>query len=193
MGGLSPAERRLVWRAVRSVSLLAILTVGALYATGGDVARPHGNPLVYAMGISWLIAVGVALPASVIFRMNTRLLPLARWEKDGAVYDRKTIRAFRWVVLQSPLGWINPNIHVSAGRPDWDRLLKEMHGSEAVHWITGVLASLLAVSYLVHGHATFGYTMLLVRIPVDVYPVMLLRRTRGRVCRLLRRALRTSA
>ena len=67
-----------------------------------------------------------------------------------------------------------------------------MNGGEGVHWITGFLASILGVSYLVHDHAVYGYVMLLVRIPFDLYPIMLLRRNRGRVSRLLRRQPRTS-
>ena len=145
MSDVRPTQRVPVLRALRSVSVLAILTIAALYVTRGDVVRPHGNPLLYAVAVSWLISVGVGLPASIIFRVNTGLLPLARWERDGDVYDRSGVRAFRWMLLRSPLGWINPNTHV------------------------------------------------LVRIPFDLYPIMLLRRTRGRVGRLLRRRLRTPA
>ena len=169
MGRVSPTERLLVLRALRSVSLIVIFTVGALYSIDGDVSRPHGNPLLYAIAMSWLISIVVALPTSAFFRVNPKLLPLARWENDGEVYDRRSIRAFRWVLLQSPLSWINPNLHLSASRTDWDRLLREMNGSEGVHWITCFLASILGVSYLVADHAVYGYVMLLVRIPFDLY------------------------
>jgi hypothetical protein len=191
MGRLSPSDRLAPLRALRSVSLLAILTVGALYSIDGDVSRPHGNPLLYAIAMSWLISITVALPTSAIFRVHSKLLPLARWENDGEVYDRRSIRAFRWLLLQSPLGWINGNLQLRS-RHDWDRLLTEMIGSEAVHWITGSLATILGISYLVGGHGVYGYVMLLVRIPFDLYPVMLLRRNRGRVYCLLRRQQRTS-
>jgi hypothetical protein len=184
-------ERLAVLRALRSVSLLAILTLGALHSIDGEVWRPHGNPLLYAMAMSWLISITVGLPASIIFRVNPKLLPLARWENDGEIYNRTSIQAFRWVLLRSPLGWINGNLQLRS-RSDWHRLLTEMNGSEAVHWITCVLASILGLSYLTDGHRVYGYVMLLVRIPFDLYPVMLLRRNRGRVCRLLRRQLRTS-
>lgn len=186
-----PTDRLAVLRALRSVSLLAILTFGALYSIDGDVSKPHGNPLLYAIAISWLMSITIGLPASIIFRVNPKLLPLARWENDGEIYDRTSIQAFRWVLLRPPLGWINGNLQLR-GRTDWHRLLTEMKGSEAVHWITCVLASILGLSYLADGHRVYGYVLLLVRIPFDLYPVMLLRRNRGRVCRLLRRQLRTS-
>jgi hypothetical protein len=193
MGGVSPArERQLVLRGLRSVSLLVILTVGALYLVHGDLFHPHGNPLLYAIATSWLVSITVAFPTSAFFRMNPKLLPLARWEKHGEVYDRSSVRAFRWVLFHSPLGWINASLYLSGSRTDLNRLLKEMRGGEGVHWITCFLAGILGVSYLVRDHAVYGYLMLLVRIPFDLYPVMLLRGNRGRVCRLLRRQLRTS-
>jgi hypothetical protein len=189
MGEVSPTERLLVSRALRSVSVLVIFTAGALYSTKGDVFHPHGNPLLYAIATSWLISIVVVFPTSAFFRVNPELLPLARWENDGQVYDLRSVRAFRWVLLRSPLGWINPSLHLSGSRTDCNRLLGEMIGGEGVHWITCFLASNLAISYLVHDHAVYGYVMLLVRIPFDLYPVMLLRQNRGRVCRLLRRQL----
>jgi len=192
MGGVSRKERLLVSRALRCISVLVIFTVGALYSIDGDVFHPHGNPLLYAIATSWLVSITVAFPTSAFFRLNPKLLPLARWENDGEVYDRRSVRAFRWVLLQSPLGWINPSLYLNGSRTDCNRLLGEMNGGEGVHWITGFLASILGVSYLVHDHAVYGYVMLLVRIPFDLYPIMLLRRNRGRVSRLLRRQPRTS-
>ena len=168
IGRVSPTERLLVLRALRSVSLMVIFTAGALYSIDGDLFRPHGNPLLYAIAVSWLILIIIALPTTAIFRVNGTLLPLAPWENDGEVYDRRSIRAFRSVVLQSPLGWINPNLHLSANRTDWDRLLREMNGAEGVHWITCLLTSIQGVSYLVSAHAVYGYVMLLVRIPFSI-------------------------
>jgi hypothetical protein len=182
----------IVVRALRSVSLIVVFTVGAISLIGGDVSRPHGNPLLYAIAMSWLIAITVASFTSALFKVNPGLFRLTRWESDGEVYDRRSIRAFRWVVLQSPLGWINPNLHAGASRTEWDRLLKETNAAEGVHWLTCVLASLLGISYVVRHYAVYGYVMLLVRIPFDMYPIMLQRRNRGRVCRLLSRQARTS-
>jgi len=116
---------------------------------------------------------------------------LAHWEKQGEIYDRAGIRAFRWVLLHSPLGWINPNFHLRASRTDCERLLREMNSREAVHWLTFGVSSTLAVSYLVHDRAVYGYVMLLVRIPFDLYPIMLQRWNRGRMGRVLARPAHT--
>lgn len=187
---VSPTDRVLVLRALRSASLLVVFTAGALDWLGGIVFPPHGNALLYAIAMSWLVAVGIALPATAIVTVR---VPLAGWENDGRVYDRGSIRAFRWVLLHSPLGWINPNLQLVGRRTDCDRLLREMHTSEAVHWVTGVLATIVGFAWLVGGYAVYGLVMLLVRIPFDVYPILLHRRNRGRVRRVLSRQLRTSA
>jgi Glycosyl-4,4'-diaponeurosporenoate acyltransferase len=185
---------RAMRRGIRSVLLLMVLTVGALYFNRRGF-YPHGNPLIYALAMSWLISFTVALPITAIFavfKANPKLFALARWEKEGEVYDRWSIRAFRWVLLHSPLGWINANLCLGAGRADCERLLREMSFGERVHWVTCFLSSILAISCLASDYAVYGYVMLLVRIPFDLYPIMLLRRNRGRVCRVLSRQLRTS-
>lgn len=166
---------------------MVLFTIGALYFNRHGLYPPHGSPLVYAIAMSWLIAICVALLTGAIFKMNDKLFSLARWEKEGEVYDRTGVRAFRWVLLHSPLGWINPNLHLGAGRTDCERLLREMNVSEGVHWLTCFLSSILAIACLVGGYAVYGYVMLLVRIPFDLYPIMLHRRNRGRVCRVLSR------
>src|SRR5215471_4891308 len=183
---------RAMRHAMRSVLLMAIFTVGATYFNRRGFYPPHGSPLLYALAMSWLIAITIALPTSVIFKVNSKRFSLARWEKQGEVYDRTGIRAFRWVLLHSPLGWINPTLHLGATRTDCERLLREMNAAEGVHWLTCLLSSILAISCLVGGFAVYGYVMLLVRIPFDLYPIMLQRRNRGRVSRVLSRQLHTS-
>jgi hypothetical protein len=73
-----------------------------------------------------------------------------------------------------------------ASRADCDRLLRELNSSEGVHWLTCIVSGMLAISFL-HDHAAYGYVMLLVRIPFDLFPIMLQRWIRGRVSRVLER------
>jgi hypothetical protein len=181
-----------VLRAVKSVLMIVILTAGSGYLIGGRAFPPHGNPLVYSLAMSWLISITIAFASSAIFfRMNPTLFSMARWEKQGEIYDRAGLRAFRWVLFHSPLGWINANFHVRASRADCDRLLRETNSSESVHWLTCLVSVILAISYLLHDHAVYGYALLLVRIPFDLFPIMLQRRNRGRVRRVLERLAHT--
>jgi hypothetical protein len=176
-------------RVMRSLLMIVILTSGSVYSIDGRAFPPHGNPLVYSLAISWLVSLTIAVVSSAIFfRVNPTLFSLAHWEKQGEIYERAGIRAFRWVLFHSPLGWINANFHLRAGRADCDRLLREMNSSEAVHWLTCVVTVMLAISYLRHDRAVYGCVMLLVRIPFDLYPIMLQRWNRGRVWRVLERS-----
>jgi Glycosyl-4,4'-diaponeurosporenoate acyltransferase len=178
-------------RAMRSLLMIVILTSGSVYSIARH-APPHGNPLVYCIAASWLISITIAVVSSAIFfRVNPTRFSLAHWEKQGEIYDRAGIRAFRWVLFHSPLGWINGNFQLRAGRADCDRLLREMNSSEAVHWLTFAVSVMLAISYLVHGYVVYGYVMPLVRIPFDLYPIMLQRWNRGRVWRVLSRPAHT--
>jgi hypothetical protein len=179
-------------RALRSILMIGILTAGSVYSINGRAFPPHGNPLVYSIAISWLISITIAFVTSALFfRANPTLFSLAHWEKQGEIYDRADIRAFRWVLFHSPLGWINANFHLRPSRADCHRLLRETNSSEGVHWLTFVLSVMLAISYLLHDHAVYGYVMLLVRIPFDLYPIMLQRWNRGRVSRVLKRPAHT--
>jgi hypothetical protein len=173
--------------ALRSVVLIVLFTIGALYFNRRGFYPPHGQPLVYALTISWLVAITTAMLISGKFKASPRLFTLARWENEGQVYDRTDIDIFRSVLLHSPLGWINASLHLDAGRSDSARLLKELNASEGVHWLTLILCSIVGISCLVGSYTVHGYVMLLIRVPFDLYPIMLQRRTRGRLCRVLRR------
>lgn len=174
--------------------MILILTAGSVYSIGGRAFPPHGNPLLYSLAVSWLVSITIAMVGSALFvRANPRLFSLAKWEKDGEIYGRAGISSFRWVLFHSPLGWINPNVHLGASRAHCERLLREMNSAEATHWLTCSATVALASWYLQHGHAVYGYAMLLVRIPFDLYPIMLQRWLRGRIWRVLRRPARSVA
>ncbi len=181
------------FRVRRSLWLIAILTVGSLYALEGELFPPHGNSLLYALALTWLVTIAIGLATGFIFAgADPALFSLAPWEKDGEIYERAGIRAFRWILLRSGLGWINPNFHVRQSHADRERLLRETHNSEGVHWLAGAVQVVLALWFLMDGNARYGYVMLLVRIPFDVYPIMLQRWNRGRVYRVLRRRTSTA-
>lgn len=180
---------------MRSALLMVALTAWSTYSLVAGISQrarghafPHGNPLVYSFAVSWLIAITIAVASGFFSRwIRPTLFSPALWEKEGEIYARADLRAFRWLLLNSPLGWINPNLHLTTGRVGCDRLLREMNTSEGIHWLTCVASTALAISYLVEGHAVYGYVLLLVRIPFDLYPIMLHRWNRGRVLRILAR------
>ncbi len=174
-------------RVMRSLLMIMILTFGSIYLIHGRAFPPHGNPLVYSLAVSWLVSITIAFVTSAIFfRVNPGLFFVGHWETQGEIYDRAGVRAFRWVLFHSPLGWINPNFHLRGSRTDCDRLLREINSSESIHWLTFAATVMLAISYLRHDQDVYGYVMLVVRIPFDLYPIMLLRWNRGRLRRVTR-------
>ena len=174
-------------RVLRSLGLIAILTVGSLIVLDGKLFPPHGNAFLYALALTWLVTIAVGLGTGFIFAgADPALFALAPWEKGGKTYERVGIRAFRWTLLRSGLIWINPNFHVRHNRADCERLLRETHNSEGVHWLAGAILVLLAIWFIIKGNVIHGYVMLLIRIPFDVYPIMLQRWNRGRLHRVLR-------
>jgi hypothetical protein len=176
--------------ALRSVLLAMSFTIGAIYFNRRGLYPPQGDAFIYALSTSWLITYGVAI-ATAVLKVNPKF-PLADWERGGTVYDRIGLQTFRWLFLHSPMSWINPNFQLGVSRGDGERLLTEMNLSEWVHWLSLLLSSALAISCLAGGYSMHGYVMLLVRIPFDIYPIMLQRRNRGRVSRVFRRQLRTA-
>src|SRR5689334_10198078 len=142
-------QHKQVIHAMRSLLMTLILTFGSVYSLHGRAFPPHGNPLVYSIAIYWLVSITIAVVSSAIFfRVNPTRFSLAGWEKQGEIYDRAGIRAFRWVLFHSPFGWINPNFHLRASRASCDRLLREMNSAEGVHWLSCFVSVVLAMAYL---------------------------------------------
>jgi hypothetical protein len=51
--------------------MILILTSGSVYSIGGRAFPPHGNPLIYSLAVSWLVAITIAVVSSAIFfRLN---------------------------------------------------------------------------------------------------------------------------
>ena len=63
------------------------------------------------------------------------------------------------------------------------------HASEmsSDHWVTAFATTTITVRCLIDGYAQHGAVMLAMRIPFDLYPILLQRRNRGRVTQLMKR------
>jgi hypothetical protein len=182
-------QQEQAFRVLRSIVVMLVFTFGSVASTRGVFFPPHGNPLIYSFAVSWQIAFVMAILSSAAFsNVDPARFSLALWERQGEAYDRAGIQAFRWVLLHSPLGWINANFHLRTTRGDCARALRELNAAEGVHWLTCAVSVLLALFWLFRGYAVYGYVMLLVRIPFDLYPIMLQRWNRGRLSRVLERA-----
>jgi hypothetical protein len=167
--------------------IFTALTVAVGIGLVMTILQPGRHPLTFAFSLTWLIMAFVAAATSRIFvRLDPERFRLARWEREGRIYDRVGLGAVRWVLRHTPLGWLNPNIKVRAGWSDMDRLLRDMNAVEGVHILAAGVSLAVAVFFALAGQAVVGMWLVVLTILFNVYPVMLQRWNRGRIFRLQR-------
>lgn len=167
----------------KSVISILVVSLAAGCALAWTMSKPDRHPFVFALGLSWIIACGGGALSQVFWRSHPTWFRVAPWECNGRFYDWVGISAFRWVLLHTPIGWLGP-ITLRSGRSDLDRLLRNLAAAEAQHAISAALSLLVAGAYALRGDTAIAIWLVLITIPLNVYPVMVQRRNRGRVLRL---------
>lgn len=153
-----------------------------------SISRPDSHPLVLAFSVSWIIVLAVAsLTRDACLRMDPKRFHFLRWEREGLAYGRAGVVAFRWLLLHSPLSWLNPLLKFKARRCELERLSREVNVAEVTHFAGAVLTLVAALGYAVFGHVMVGIWFAVLIVPMHGYPWMLQRWNRGRICRLMRR------
>ncbi len=172
--------------------VFACLTLG-LAATYflQNVSDPTRHPFAFALALAWLLsAFSGALLAKIFYRQDPTQFSSWQWERDGKAYERLGLLAFRWVLLRSPLAWLNPNVRLRSGRSDFDRLLRSQRAAEGSHAVAAACTLALAAWYSSTGRAVVGLWLFAINIPLNFYPIMLQRWNRGRIKRAQRRLTR---
>ncbi|MCX6903369.1 MAG: hypothetical protein NTW03_07805 [Verrucomicrobia bacterium] len=170
------------------LSITMTLSVVSMAGLVSTISRPDSHPVVLAFSVSWiivLIVTGVTRDAFV--KMDPKRFYFVRWERDGQVYSRVGIGAFCWLLLHSPLGWLDPWLKLRSRRSELERLLREVNFAEGTHLMGGVSTLVIAFGYAAAGHAVVGLSFAILIIPLHVYPWMLQRWNRGRILRVMRR------
>lgn len=169
----------------RSAVAVLVLSVGAGCALAWTLSQPDRQPIVFALGLSWVMACAGGVTCQVFAVQDLNWFRLARWEENGRVYEWVGLRVFRWILLHTPLGWLGP-LALRSSRSDLDRLLREMNSAEGRHAVAAVLSLAVAVAFALNGHMAIATWLVLITIPLNVYPMILQRWNRGRVLRLQR-------
>jgi hypothetical protein len=173
----------------------------ALSAAGGcalilTASQPGRHPFVFAFGLSWFITTCVCaayVSCQILFGLGPEPLGLARWERNGRIYEWCGVGIFRWILLHTHLHWLGPNLKLRSGRSDLRRLLREMHSAEAMHAIAAGAALAVAVGYALLRLTTVTTWLVVFTIPFHIYPVALQRWNRGRMLGLSERLGRQTA
>jgi hypothetical protein len=160
-------------------------------ATGGvlwTASHPDNHPVVFTVSVTWFLGLFAGmLTRRAFLRMDPKRFALSRWERDGRIYDRVGVGVFGWLLQHTPFGWLDPFLKVRSGRSDMDRLLRELSFAEGSHLVQGVVSLSLALAFLAGGHAVVGLAFVVLSVPLHIYPIMLQRRSRGRVLRVMER------
>lgn len=177
-------DRPFILYAIAFCTLTALALVGVLQS----YARPAQQPFVLALSLHWLLMAGIsALVSNLLYHVAPARFHPARWERDGAIYESLGVKQVQWLLLHTPLGWLNPSLQLRTGRRDLQRLLRELNPAEGTHLLAGAGALLLAGGYAWWGYARVSLWLCLLDLPLNLYPIALQRYNRGRVTRLLRR------
>lgn len=173
---------------VKSVVAVLAVSAGAGCALAWTVSQPDRHPLMFAFSLSWFIMMCAgAVTCQVFFRLDPHRFRLARWERNGRVYERAGVDAFRWLLLHTPLGWFGAQMTLRSGRSDLERLLRHMNSTEGSHTVAAGASLAAAAMYALTNHPAIATWLLLIIVPFHVYPAMVQRWNRGRVLQLQQR------
>jgi hypothetical protein len=176
--------------------LLVAMICSLLAAVGMVVAVPDidRHPVMFAFSMTWVIGGFVGLVTrNWLLGMDPWRCRFASWEREGRVYRYVGIEAFRWSLRQTPLGWLNPALRMTARKADLEHVLRQMNFAEGAHLIGGVSTLALACGYAVTGHVWVGLTFAVITVLVHFYPMILQRWNRGRMVRVIQRLAPESA
>ena len=146
------------------------------------------HPVTFALSMSWVVGGFVGLfTRNYLLGINPWRFRFAPWEREGRVYRYVGVEAFRWVLRQTPFGWLNPAVRMTARKSDLEPLLRQMNFAEGAHLIGGAITLSLAIGYAITGHRKVGLSFAVIALLVHFYPMITQRWNRGRVARVVRR------
>ena len=99
------------------------------------------------------------------------------------------ISLLKWVVIHTPFRFFNPGLKVTK-RPDLPQLLhlrQEMTAAEVGHLVAFAFALVFAAIKSIQVGLPFGLTILLVNVPMNLYPSLLQQENKRRMDPLIQR------
>ncbi|MFZ5881934.1 MAG: hypothetical protein ACOY0R_21400 [Chloroflexota bacterium] len=173
-------------------ALNLIIAIGLVTASGIGLgitsANPEEHPFIFALCLSWLVTLFTsALTTKPFFAMPPSRFRVAAWERNGKIYKRLGVDTFRWMLLHTPLGWVNPNYGQIQSKADLDRLMRQLNCAEGAHLVAGGITLAVTAVFALRGQPSIGVWLVLISIPLHAYPIMLQRWNRARIVRIAQR------
>jgi hypothetical protein len=170
---------RVVLFAVASLSLVVLLVL-----LGFDTRL---GPFVHAALVNLVVVTWAA------FVLPLRGLPpfdeyftLRAWERSGRVFHWLGVPLFRALVRRGPLALPNRALPAAWHSGDPARIERETRAAEGGHAIAFLIVLLLAVVSLLRGTPMRAVWLVLLDVPMNLYPVLLQRDHRHRLQEMLR-------
>jgi hypothetical protein len=175
----------------RSFAVGLVTMVIASSGLAYSLSSLPAHPVLFSFCLLWLVTGFIAgTSRERLLQMPKETFCLASWEADGRIYERCGIRQFRWLLLNTPLGWLNPRVRLNVRSPDLDWLEREMQYAEGTHQASFFLGVISAMVAFWTGHRTVAIWLTVFNVAINLYPVMLQRWNRSRLERLHSRFLR---
>lgn len=131
-----------------------------------------------------LVAFGRPL---FLLRVPRWLREVRGWELAGRFYRALGVPAFGVVLRRTPLRLLNPEVYLGRNPGDPSAVLAKMESAEAAHLWAALLLVPFLVSACVKNWWNVVFWFMLVEVAGNIYPILNLRRVRGRLKRCLSR------
>lgn len=178
----------------RWLSIFVVLTAIALASLALSISDADVHPVAFAYGVSWFITlVASASTQQIRTRPDSRDIRLARFERGGRIYVWLGVGILKWILVHSPIGWLNANIRLRSVRSGLDQLLAEVRYAQAAHFLGGSITLLVGIERCVAGHRGVGFSFVVFAVLIHAYPVMLMRFHLARLTEIRRRGRLTNS
>jgi glycosyl-4,4'-diaponeurosporenoate acyltransferase len=165
-------------------AVASLCLVGLLVLLG---VSTRVGPIVHAMLVN-LVVVGWAafvLPLRGLPRFD-EYYTLRDWERSGRVFHWLGVPLFRALVRRGPLSLSNRALPAAWHSGDPARIERETRAAEGGHAIAFLIVLLLALVALARGAPERAAWLVVLDIPMNLYPVLLQRDHRHRLQVMLR-------
>jgi hypothetical protein len=156
----------------------AAITFAVSFRMLGEVARGDSPWLglmlmFYSMGLA---KIGGPL---FVLRIPKVIRNVRDWETKGHAYNRLGVQRLGKLLIGSPLRFLNTSVY--CGGQDLQSLYRQAASTEAIHFWAALLFMPHIALIWVRGHEGVAACFLSVQMLVNVYPILHLRRLRGRL------------
>ena len=130
-----------------------------------------------------MCVLGTAAMARPIFlpAVPAPLHAIRAWERRPGVYRRLFVPTFGALLRRSPLRYLNTDVYLRGDAASAPAVIAQVEAAEAAHWLAGlVLLPYLVIAVQGHRWGTL-LALAAVEAAANVYPILHLRWTRGRL------------